>query len=71
MVITMLESLDSDKQSTQMAEAHIEEARHGNGQDMEQTAAHKALVRKQDLRIIPLCAFIYLLCFLDRSNIGS
>lgn len=30
----------------------------------------KSLVRKQDLRIIPLCAVIYLLNFLDRSNIG-
>ncbi len=31
----------------------------------------KKLVRKQDLRIVPLCAGIYLLCFLDRSNIGN
>lgn len=30
----------------------------------------KALVRKQDWRIIPLCALVYLLCFLDRSDIG-
>jgi hypothetical protein len=31
----------------------------------------KALVLKQDLRIVPLCAAIYLLCYLDRSNIGT
>ncbi|KAJ6626004.1 putative MFS transporter [Mycena sp. CBHHK59/15] len=31
----------------------------------------KALVRKQDLRIVPLSAAIYLLCYLDRSNIGN
>lgn len=31
----------------------------------------KKLVRKQDLRLIPLAAFIYLLCYLDRSNIGN
>lgn len=31
----------------------------------------KSLVRKQDLRIIPLCAMVYLLNFLDRSNIGN
>ncbi|GES66603.1 MFS transporter [Aspergillus terreus] len=31
----------------------------------------RALVLKQDLRIIPLCASIYLLCYLDRSNIGN
>lgn len=34
-------------------------------------AASKALVRKQDIRIMPLCAAIYLLCYLDRSNIGN
>lgn len=37
----------------------------------EQIAEDKALVWKQDLRIVPLCAFIYLLCYLDRSNIGQ
>jgi hypothetical protein len=36
----------------------------------QQTAEDKALVWKQDLRIVPLCAAIYLLCYLDRSNIG-
>jgi hypothetical protein len=35
------------------------------------TAAHRALVFKQDVRIVPLCATIYLLCYLDRSNIGN
>jgi MFS family permease len=34
-------------------------------------ATDKALVRKQDLRIVPLSAAIYLLCYLDRSNIGN
>lgn len=33
--------------------------------------AEKALIRKQDLRIVPLSAAIYLLCYLDRSNIGE
>jgi hypothetical protein len=31
----------------------------------------RALIFKQDLRIIPLCSGIYLLCYLDRSNIGN
>ncbi|KAK6394890.1 hypothetical protein LTR65_001078 [Meristemomyces frigidus] len=35
------------------------------------TEAEKALVWRQDLRIIPLSAGIYLLCYLDRSNIGN
>jgi sugar phosphate permease len=33
--------------------------------------AEKALVWKQDKRIIPLSAGIYFLCFLDRANIGN
>ncbi|KAL2064117.1 hypothetical protein VTL71DRAFT_4611 [Oculimacula yallundae] len=37
----------------------------------DRTAEDKALVWKQDLRIVPLCAAIYLLCYLDRSNIGN
>lgn len=35
------------------------------------TNEERALIFKQDLRIIPLCSFIYLLCYLDRSNIGN
>ena len=34
------------------------------------TKIERSLVRKQDIRLIPLCACVYLLCFLDRSNIG-
>ncbi|KAJ7123752.1 putative MFS transporter [Mycena epipterygia] len=34
-------------------------------------AVETALIRKQDLRIVPLSAAIYLLCYLDRSNIGN
>ena len=40
-----------------------------NGTDL--STREKALVWKQDLRIVPLCAGIYLLCYLDRSNIGN
>ncbi|KAJ7271175.1 MFS transporter [Mycena rebaudengoi] len=39
--------------------------------DSDRRTAEKALVRKQDLRIVPLSAAIYLLCYLDRSNIGN
>ncbi|KAF4628292.1 hypothetical protein G7Y89_g9859 [Cudoniella acicularis] len=41
------------------------------GNPPERTSHEKALVWKQDLRIVPLCAAIYLLCYLDRSNIGN
>ncbi|KAL2796475.1 major facilitator superfamily domain-containing protein [Aspergillus keveii] len=39
--------------------------------DAELRAREKALVWKQDLHIVPLSAAIYLLCYLDRSNIGN
>ncbi|KKK15221.1 putative MFS transporter [Aspergillus ochraceoroseus] len=35
------------------------------------SAREKALIWKQDLHIVPLCAVIFLLCYLDRSNIGN
>ena len=34
-------------------------------------AEERALIWKQDLTIIPLSAYIYFLCFFDRSNIGN
>ncbi|CAG8974486.1 hypothetical protein HYALB_00011636 [Hymenoscyphus albidus] len=34
-------------------------------------AATKKLVRKMDLHLIPFLALIYLLCFLDRTNVGN
>ncbi|KAE8414320.1 major facilitator superfamily domain-containing protein [Aspergillus pseudocaelatus] len=40
-----------------------------HGRDID-NPRERALVWKQDLRILPLCAAIYLLCYLDRSNIG-
>ncbi|KAL4865523.1 hypothetical protein BDV12DRAFT_211025 [Aspergillus spectabilis] len=43
-------------------------------EDIEVTAnaaANAALVRKQDMRLVPLCALMYLLAYLDRSNIGN
>jgi hypothetical protein len=35
------------------------------------TPENRKLLWRQDLRIIPISAFIYLLCYLDRSNIGN
>jgi MFS family permease len=34
-------------------------------------AEERLLLRHQDLTILPLSAFIYFLCYLDRSNIGN
>ncbi|KAJ6578538.1 permease of the major facilitator superfamily [Mycena capillaripes] len=33
--------------------------------------AEKALIRKQDFRIMPLSAVVFLLCYIDRANIGA
>lgn len=55
------------------AKCGAEEKYSGHDADLpglEKDAQEKALVWKQDLRIVPLCAAIYLLCYLDRSNIG-
>jgi MFS family permease len=39
---------------------------------LEYSAAYKKrLTRKIDMHLMPLCAFIYLLNYLDRSNIGN
>ena len=33
--------------------------------------AEKRLLRKLDLRVVPILWFLYMLAFLDRTNIGS
>lgn len=38
---------------------------------IDRAATEKALLWKQDKRIVPLSAAIYFLCYLDRSNIGN
>ncbi|RFU32359.1 hypothetical protein B7463_g4001, partial [Scytalidium lignicola] len=74
----MLKASGADKALDETMSNHLEEALEDTKaepvvqtEEYEHTAAQKALVRKQDIRIVPLCAFIYLLCFLDRSNIGN
>ncbi|KAG8795658.1 hypothetical protein FRC12_011630 [Ceratobasidium sp. 428] len=37
----------------------------------EEREAHRRLLWKLDKRIVPAAAMIYLLCYLDRSNIGN
>jgi hypothetical protein len=57
---------DKDIESGTMNEAHSTTA------ITTYTAAEeRALLWHQDLTILPLCAAIYFLCYLDRSNIGN
>ncbi|PNY26246.1 transporter, partial [Tolypocladium capitatum] len=50
---------------------HLSENHSGPWSNNIDPALQKALLRKQDVRIIPLTAGIYLLCYLDRSGIGN
>ncbi|KJA21187.1 hypothetical protein HYPSUDRAFT_42307 [Hypholoma sublateritium FD-334 SS-4] len=43
----------------------------GSSSDDFNTPEDKALVRKIDLRLLPILTFLYLLSFLDRTNIGN
>ena len=55
---------NSDKAVPGIEDASVPYNGQGSAQD-------KALVYRQDIKLLPLCAFIYLLCYLDRSNIGN
>ena len=44
---------------------------HAVQDDATTAAIEKSLVRKLDLRILPMAGFAYFLLFLDRSNIGT
>ncbi|KAE8158117.1 major facilitator superfamily domain-containing protein [Aspergillus tamarii] len=63
--------MDEKEEYHQAAEnADLErDSENPHGRDID-NPHERALVWKQDLRILPLCAAIYLLCYLDRSNIG-
>lgn len=37
----------------------------------EEREMEKRIVRKIDYRLLPITALIYLLCYIDRSNIGT
>ncbi|KAL1965499.1 hypothetical protein VTN77DRAFT_5755 [Rasamsonia byssochlamydoides] len=39
--------------------------------EQEKEESHRRLLRKIDLRVVPILSFLYLLCFLDRTNIGN
>ncbi|RHZ49040.1 uncharacterized protein CDV56_102535 [Aspergillus thermomutatus] len=50
---------------------HIDHVSQGAPDAEAITIRHQQLLRKIDWRLLPLCAFIYLLNYLDRSNIGN
>jgi hypothetical protein len=52
-------------------EQHEKSATLEGGGFVEDTQRSRRLVRRIDLRILPLCAWVYLLNYLDRGNIGN
>ncbi|KAI1496842.1 major facilitator superfamily domain-containing protein [Biscogniauxia marginata] len=64
---------DVEKNSYPVAEEH--EGKHLGGEAtstvLAYSAQERALLWRQDKRIVPLTAGIYFLCYLDRSNIGN
>ncbi|CAN9395707.1 unnamed protein product [Alternaria alternata] len=72
----------SSEEEKTIGEKHVETAKHVHtienlpdpdaGLSEEERAAHdKALLRKLDFRLIPWLSFLYLISFLDRTNIGN
>ena len=57
----------NDTSPSRKADEHTLET----GGNVEDKQRSRRLVRAMDLRILPLCAWIYLLNYLDRGNIGN
>jgi MFS family permease len=66
-------TVDVEKQSQPLSEEHERKDLKDTASTVVATdaAAEKALLRRQDKRIIPLSATIYFLAYLDRANIGN
>ncbi|PTD11889.1 hypothetical protein FCULG_00004971 [Fusarium culmorum] len=61
-----------EQSSSQCIErADAEKSNNGTSSDDAARKLKSNLVWKLDIRILPICALIYLLCFLDRANIGK
>jgi len=67
--------MDTHIADAKLKELHIEEATvKANDRNISQyeidPEAEKKLLRKLDLRVVPMLWFLYMLSFLDRTNIG-
>lgn len=65
---------NSSKSQTSASQSHQEDKQttlESGGAFVEDRARSRRLVRKLDRHILPLCAWIYLLNYLDRGNIGN
>ncbi|TRM57503.1 major facilitator superfamily domain-containing protein [Schizophyllum amplum] len=65
-------TMDYEKQQTHESSSEVVDEVVGDEETSQfNTPADRRLLLKTDIRIVPLSAFIYLLCNLDRSNIGN
>jgi len=67
--------MDTHIADAKLKELHIEESTvKANDRHIQQyeidPVAEKALLRKVDRKVIPMLWFLYMLAFLDRTNIG-
>ncbi|KAF7193225.1 putative transporter [Pseudocercospora fuligena] len=70
--------MDSHIADKRLKDLHVEEIKVKTGADARATAQYeidplreKALVRKLDVRVVPILWFLFMLAFLDRTNIGN
>ena len=70
--------MDSHIADKRLKDLHVEEIKVKTGADARATAQYeidpvreKALVRKLDVRVVPILCFLFMLAFLDRTNIGT
>ncbi|KXT14004.1 hypothetical protein AC579_8863 [Pseudocercospora musae] len=70
--------MDTDMANQKLKDLRVEEITVKTGADARATAQYeidavreKALVRKLDLRVVPILWFLFMLAFLDRTNIGN
>lgn len=63
--------MEVKREKSQASQVLADDDGDSNGYAGSRTKNERSLVRRQDMRLIPLCAFVYLMCFLDRSNIGN
>ena len=68
--------MDTHIADEKLKQLHVEERTvRANDRKVEQyeidPVAEKKLLRKLDLRVVPVLWFLFLLAFLDRTNIGT
>ncbi|KAL9045143.1 MAG: hypothetical protein Q9214_001772, partial [Letrouitia sp. 1 TL-2023] len=67
---TAINQHDSEKSADDDIQTTEKGAHAGSNSSIVDPQTEKSVVRKMDLHVVPLVSALYLLAFLDRSNIG-